>query len=141
MKNPPLSYPTKREWSEATLKGFRSNGATMSPDTIYLVSIANGDNTYPPLPADLHDYRYWSGGTEADRLAADREFMEFMFDIIEERHWRWMRPLARRRALTYYDAVRAIGDKFFNYREETKDDDPGTGDPVRDSGGSGGAQD
>lgn len=111
-------FPTPEEWDAATKAGFRSNGATMSPDTIYLASIANGDNRYPPMPADLHDYRYWMGGDEEDRKFADHEFFEFMLDIIEERLWGVIHPLARRRALKYYEAVRLVGYKFFNYKEK-----------------------
>lgn len=116
-------FPTPEEWRAATKAGFKSNGATMAPDTIYLISIANGNNTYPPLPADLHDYRYWQGGDEEDRKFADHEFFEFMLDIIEERAFRLIRPLAERRALTYYETVRIVGYKFFNYKE--KKSDPG----------------
>lgn len=111
-------FPTPEEWKAATKAGFRSNGATMSPDTIYLVSIANGNNTYPPLPADLHDYRYWVGGDEDDRKFADHEFFEFMLDVIEEEHWFWLRPLAARRALKYYEAARLLGYRYFNYKEK-----------------------
>lgn len=110
-------FPTEAEWQAAIDAGFKSNGATMSPDSIYLVSIANGDNRYPPLPADLHDYRYFMGGTEEDRKFADHEFFEFMLDVIEERLWRVVHPLARRRALKYYEAVRLLGYKFFKYKE------------------------
>lgn len=110
-------FPTRDEWDAAIKAGFRSNGATMSPDTIYFVSIANGDNRYPPLPADLHDYRYFMGGDEEDRKFADHEFFELMLDVIEERLWRVFHPLARRRALKYYEAVRFVGYKFFKYKE------------------------
>lgn len=110
-------FPTRAEWQQAIDAGFISNGATSSPDTIYLIKIANGNNTYPPLPADLHDYRYFIGGEEEDRHFADREFFDYLLDIIEERGWRMVRPLARRRAMTYYEAVRLAGWKFFNYRK------------------------
>lgn len=111
-------FPTWEEWKVATKAGFQSNGATIAPDSIYLVRIANGDNRYPPLPADLHDYRYWVGGDEEDRRLADHEFFEFMLDIIEERMWWVLHPFARRRALKYYEAVRLLGYRYFNYKGE-----------------------
>lgn len=121
-------FPTREEWQAAVKAGFNSNGATMSPDTIYFISIANGDNTYPPLPADLHDYRYFMGGTEEDRKFADHEFFEYMLDVIEERLWPVIHPLAHRRALKYYEAVRFAGYKFFNYKKE-QTDGPAGGQP------------
>jgi len=121
LKSEVKSFPTQDEWNAATQAGFKSNGATMAPDSIYLTNIANGDNRYPPKPADLHDYRYWMGGDEEDRQFADHEFFDYMLNIIEQKSWRMIRPLARRRALKYYEAVRLLGYKFFRYKEKASD--------------------
>ena len=111
-----MSFPTRAQWFVAIHKGFRRGGTNCRPSTIYLIRIANRDNSYPPLPADLLDYRYFIGGVEADRKNADREFFEFMLEVIGERGWRIVRPFARRRALKYYEAVRSRGHRFFRYR-------------------------
>ena len=41
-----------------------------------------------------------------------------MLDIIEERMWWVLHPFARRRALKYYEAVRLLGYRYFNYKGE-----------------------
>lgn len=123
-----LSPITAAGWRDAVRVGFSSNGATSSPDTIYGVAIANGDNRFPPLPADRHDYRYWAGGDDDDRAEADREFYEGLLFCVQGlasgRFMRWsglgaaVRWGARRRCRTYYQAVRVVGSAFWNYREE-----------------------
>ena len=119
-----MKFPTEGEWNAAISAGFRSNGATMSPDTIYFVRIANASNKYPPLPADLHDYRYWSGGDQADKFDADREFFAGLLDVINEKVWWPFRMLARRRALTYYEAVHLLGGRFFRYHSAQRKKKP-----------------
>lgn len=59
--------------------------------------------------AAIHDWRYArSDGTEASRLAADREFRANMLDEIACRRqsWRWLREW---QALRLYNAVRKLG--------------------------------
>ncbi len=59
--------------------------------------------------AAIHDWRYArSDGTEASRLAADREFRANMLDEIACRRqsWRWLREW---QALRLYNAVREYG--------------------------------
>lgn len=59
--------------------------------------------------AAIHDWRYArSDGTEAGRLAADREFRANMLDEIARRRpsWRWLREW---QALRLYNAAREYG--------------------------------
>ena len=78
------------------------------------------------IAAYKHDYRYWRGGGEKDRLYADRCFYFDLIDIIETHKcswpWgtRWLHfKLARRRATKYYLAVKTFGGHgSFNYHEE-----------------------
>lgn len=59
--------------------------------------------------AAIHDWRYArSDGTEANRLAADRQFRANMLDEIACRRqsWRWLREW---QALRLYNAVREYG--------------------------------
>ena len=111
-----MTFPTKAQWLVAIHKGFRSDGAMCSSNRIYFTRIGNGDLTYPPLPVDLHNYRYFIGGDHADRIAADHEFLEFMYDVIEERSWRIVRGLAQRRALKYFHLVRSPSLPGCSYR-------------------------
>ena len=112
-----MILPTPIDWLAAAVEGFRSNGSTLSPDYIIGVQIANGNNLYPPLPADLHDYRYHCGGTEEERLAADDEFLQGLYHCVD--HLPFLkRQVARRRCRVYHRTVSSIGYRFWNYRGE-----------------------
>jgi hypothetical protein len=113
-----LTRPSSEEWAAAVAAGFTSNGATSSPDTILGILIANGNTCYPPLPADLHDYRYWVGGDEAARRAADDEFLVELYACVD--HLPFLkRQVARRRCRVYHRAVCLVGGRFWNYRGTT----------------------
>ena len=113
-----MQKPTRADWFNAVLCGFHSNGSSQSPDTILGCKIANGNDDYPPLPADLHDYRYWSGGSEADREAADDEFLAGMYACVD--HLPLLkRQVARRRCRLYHRAVREFGHRFWRHRGNT----------------------
>lgn len=71
-----------------------------------------------------HDWLYFEGGNESDRLKADRLFLFDLISFIEDHHcswpWgtRWLhRKLARSRADKYYMAVKSQGHKEFNYHD------------------------
>lgn len=68
----------------------------------------------------IHDDRYERGGSEADKVAADREFLDNLLWIADSPSVKWYVPTwwARHRAMTYYDAVIRAGAKSFNYTEE-----------------------
>jgi len=87
---------------------YKSNGcgsgwsARLIPNTIYFLSIREA--------CRIHDYMYSVGKTIEDKEKADRVFLNNMLRIIEA-HDKWYYPhsLARRRALTYYEAVVNFG--------------------------------
>ena len=70
-----------------------------------------------------HDFYYWRGCTEADREVADKAFYELMKKDIEEAKW-YLKPHYHIWAYTYYQGVRLVGKKFFNYgnKMRTMDD-------------------
>lgn len=78
------------------------------PDTIYGLSIREA--------CCIHDDRYERGGDFSDKANADNEFLSNMLWIINNNS-KWYYPtwLARRRAMTYYDAVVRFGDSSFNW--------------------------
>ena len=61
-----------------------------------------------------HDFYYWRGGTESDRLEADKAFYEAMLSDIQNYIW-YKRVLYKSIAYTYYKSVRLFGKKFFYY--------------------------
>lgn len=76
------------------------------------------------VAAYIHDYRYFVGGNELDRRAADIEFYQNLLYFIEDHecHWPWgsqwlHNKLARRRAEKYYLAVKNFGEGSFNYHD------------------------
>lgn len=80
----------------------------MVPDSIYGISIKP--------TCQIHDWDYEVGQTIADKESADRRFLNNMLRLIDARQgWydRIRRPLARRRALKYYEAVHAFGGPSF----------------------------
>ena len=108
-----MNFPSSDEWQALVRAGFRSNGASNVPDTLWGLRIANGDERYPPLPADWHDALYYLGGSEEDRLQADLAFRDAMIALVE-RGWSWLRPLRRKRAELYFIGVRVLGESHFS---------------------------
>lgn len=66
-------------------------------------------------PCNVHDYLYYVGGGEPERLAADRRFLRDMLTVARGRSW-WRRPWAVARAWLYYGLVRRFGGAHFTYR-------------------------
>lgn len=67
-----------------------------------------------------HDYGYWCGGTEEDRLNCDSKFYAAMvndcadlpwYQYIRYRPWCW----------GYYLGVRKCGGKYFNYADQKRE--------------------
>ena len=72
---------------------------------------------------DHHDFQYWIGHREEDRLRADQQFYRAMIrDTM--RKSRWTRWWYRMMAWTYYKAVRRWGASSFYYgpAERTRED-------------------
>lgn len=63
-----------------------------------------------------HDFYYWRGGKEEDRLKADKAFYQFMKEDASEASW-YDKPLHYVMAFIYYKAVRISGKRFFHYGE------------------------
>lgn len=63
-----------------------------------------------------HDFYYWRGGSESDRLKADNAFYEAMKIDVNRAVW-YKRAYYRMIAYVYYRSVRLVGKKYFNYDE------------------------
>ena len=63
---------------------------------------------------NVHDFDYHHGTTERDRLQADIYMLLNLIRTIEAKSARWLRPIRRMRALSYYQAVREFGRDAFN---------------------------
>ena len=89
--------------------------SALIPSTMY------GINCNPAFFA--HDGGYSIGGGERERRRADSFMLVIGLRIIEEAPRRWWlyganwlrRSLAKKRLLTYYNAVRSGGESSFNY--------------------------
>jgi hypothetical protein len=82
--------------------------AGIIPDTVWGLCISEACN--------IHDWMYFVGRTEADRLQADVLFLENLNALIEEKtKWGIMKFLRKMRAKTYYTAVRKFGQKHFKH--------------------------
>lgn len=102
------------------------------PETIYLLNVSEAGN--------IHDFDYHIGGTEADRVIADRVFYTNLITIIDHAAdtaleglfkggWsRWwalikarpverLRSARKARARKYYVALCEFGSKHFNHKE------------------------
>lgn len=65
---------------------------------------------------DQHDWNYYLGGQESDRLKADRQFLKAMVSDVYKLAWyRW--PFHLLAAIMFYRAVRRFGSRFFDYWE------------------------
>jgi len=85
-----------------------------------------------------HDFNYWLGGSQADRLKADYQLYERIFArakaATESWWWRWLRPAYYAAAWTYYRAVRYFGaydDLWHTGPERTREDLEGVLLPFR----------
>lgn len=65
---------------------------------------------------DHHDFRYWKGGTEADREAADHDFLDAM--LIDAGN----DPAMQAAAFAYWMAVRLFGGYCFRYADKERDE-------------------
>ena len=92
-------------------------------DKVYICNGCGGKGGWfnPPeflfhASCNQHDFYYWRGGTEDDRLIADKAFYTFMKEDASEASW-YDKPLHYIMAYVYYKAVRFSGKKFFNYEQ------------------------
>ena len=110
---------TPELWKMAVEDGFTSNGASFSPDELFGISIANADESWPPKPADIHDFRYFCGGSLNDKGDADDEFLKELYNAVESLP-SLMKEAARRRCRLYYTAVDELGESAWDLREEPR---------------------
>lgn len=75
------------------------------PDTIYGLNISEA--------CYRHDYAYHVGKTEADKKAADEQFLRNMLTIINTKSGALLKWPRRWRAMSYYSAVCDKGHKAF----------------------------
>ena len=102
----PSSFPQeKKEDLQQICNGCGAAGATFDfvPDTIYGVDISHVCN--------IHDYEYNIGTTDFGKTKGDLRFLMNLMRCIEAvSGWKKvLKPLMRRRALKYYEAVTAFG--------------------------------
>ena len=82
---------------------------------------AKGGRIKPPLAiffnasCNHHDYGYWLGGTEEDRLKCDKKLYDALLldcSLLPRKKYLLYRLWSK----LYYYAVRAFGSKYFNYK-------------------------
>ena len=128
--------PTWTELRIAIGLGFRPNGSTMSPDSICGVRIGRSTRrgaawrnvaySVLDLPANRHDFRYFVGGGQGAREAADAEFWSFLtYDVTHspdlwEPRLVW-EPIAIYICGMYHQAVREFGDSHFRHLSDHGD--------------------
>lgn len=99
---------------DAVMRQCNGVGASWMPDLMRRACTEL--NPVMEVPAAIHDRRYSIGGTGADRLAADDEFLANTLAVIAVTY-PWYRParyIYRRRARRYYGYLRAFGGAAFN---------------------------
>jgi len=81
-------------------------GDWLVPDTIWFLNIR--------ASCRIHDWMYYEAVCEADKVRADRVFLNNMLRQIEGGcSWKWLSFLRRIRANIYYKAVRDFGGPTF----------------------------
>lgn len=100
----PLSYTKAScKQKEAVCNGCGAANSKFDfvPDRIYRLKITEACNR--------HDWMYHVGEVLEDKEEADRVFLNNMLRLIEAQSNNFMKPLRRRRALKYYEAVVTFG--------------------------------
>ena len=107
---PPSYWKADDEDHNAVCNGCGAQGAKFDfvPDSIYGLPIGEACN--------VHDWMYMLGQSEGDRASADMVMLNNLMRLIERDKsftGRVLRLFRRRRALKYYEAVRAFGGPAF----------------------------
>jgi hypothetical protein len=109
------------------LKALKAHPDFLGTDLGDLLEICNGcgaKDSKLPIPdtiwglwigpvCNLHDFRYHVGKTKQDKEMADIEMLANNMRAIEACSTWILKPLRRRRALTYYGVVTDLGDSAF----------------------------
>jgi hypothetical protein len=98
--------------AKGVLNGCGGKGGWLNPPDFIFTASCNH-----------HDFNYWLGNTEEDRLKADRQFYQAMINDANEHPW-YKRYFYKTLAWIYYKAVRLFAKKFFHYakQERTRED-------------------
>ncbi len=95
-------------------------GAYWMPESVR--DAISGLNPTLVLAADIHDIRYYLGGTEADREFADNEMLSNGLALADY-HYRWYDPRrywVRKQMRKFYLILRAFGRAAFRTNREAE---------------------
>lgn len=94
---------------DAVMRDCNGVGADWMPDC--LTQIITKLHREMEVPAAIHDRRYATGTTRQDRQEADLEFLTNVIRVIEFEYpwWNPFRYINKRRAMRYYNYLRAFG--------------------------------
>lgn len=107
-------------------KGFRGSAAEMSggcgPDgSLFDLVPDNFIGVDISLCCKIHDYLYGIGGSEEDKIKADKMFYQNLKRCVLNDSGLITRTTNLWLAKIYYKAVRDQGNKYFNYHSENID--------------------
>lgn len=110
----PLEYIVlSPEGKRDICNGCGAKGGLPIPDSLLLLDISEACN--------IHDYRYWAGGTEEDKIFADREFLDNILTIIRQVEFLdALDDIREIEAHAYYLAVKLWGDSSFVFENYKK---------------------
>jgi hypothetical protein len=97
-----------KEQLNAICNGCGKKGGFFKPPNWFMLASCNH-----------HDYGYWKGCTEADRLKCDETFLREMKKDVKRSNI-FLRPIRYSAAYTYYFAVRKAGKSAFYYAKNPK---------------------
>lgn len=97
-----------KEQKDKITNGCGSKGGLIKPPSFIFKASCNH-----------HDFLYWLGGDESDRIYADDTFYKYMKIDIEGEKW-YSKPFHHAWAYIYYKAVRIFGKKYFYFTENKR---------------------
>lgn len=99
-----------REQRKEICNGCGAKGGIPIPDSFLFLDISEACN--------IHDFRYWIGGTQEDKDIADEEFLDNLLTIIQDvNFFDELDHIREVEAHIYYIAVKEWGDEAFNFKE------------------------
>lgn len=105
---------------DAVIRDCNGVGADWMADC--LTQIITKLNREMEVPAAIHDRRYATGTTRQDRQEADLEFLTNVIRVIEFEYpwWHPFRYINKRRAVRYYNYLRAFGARAWEEAKKRK---------------------
>lgn len=101
-----------KDWERGRLRSLGElNGCGSKASWVPVPDLVFADS------CDHHDFNYWLGGGEADRLKADWQFLQVMLRLARKGRWwnRWWLSLIAR---FYYRAVRRFARPHFHHGKQ-----------------------